>query len=167
MTSPLAALATRYLPDLRGWAHGRLPRWLRAGADTSDLIQDAFVRTLARLDRFQPQGRRALAAYLRAAVRNRIIDEHRRASRWPSAPALPDDLPSSRTSPLQQTIDAESVRRYRRALAHLGRRDRELVVAHVELGYSHAQLACMIGRSSNAARMALCRALERLALHMR
>jgi DNA-directed RNA polymerase specialized sigma24 family protein len=42
-----------------------------------------------------------------------------------------------------------------------------LIVAHVELGYSHAQLGCMTGRSSNAARMALRRAIGRLAERMR
>lgn len=163
----LAQLVERYVPQLRRWAHGRLPRWVRSAADTSDLIQDVFLRTLARLDTFQPQGRRALAAYLRAAVRNRIADEHRRASRWTPATMALDALPSNDASPAEQAIGRESARRYRAALAQLGRRDQELVVAHVELEYTHAQLGCMIGRSPNAARMALCRALERLALRMR
>lgn len=62
---------------------------------------------------------------------------------------------------------AELSARYCRALARLGVRDRELVVAHVELDYSHEQLGCMIGRSPNAARMALRRAVGRLADAMR
>ena len=162
----LALLVARYLPDLRRWAHGRLPRWLRSTADTSDLIQDAFVRTLSRLDAFQPQGRRALATYLRAAVRNRIADEHRHAARWVMSDAASETLPSGGPSPLDLAIDEEKERRYRAALARLGRRDQELIVAHVELDYSHAQLGCMIGRSPNAARMALCRAIGRLATRM-
>jgi RNA polymerase sigma-70 factor (ECF subfamily) len=155
------------LPNLRRWAHRRLPRWVRAVADTSDLVQDAVLGTLARLDAFQPQGRRALASYLRTAVRNRIADEHRRAARWiPSTDPI-DGLSSPAPSPLQDVIDAETRHRYRRARARLSRRDQELLVAHFELDYSHAQLGCMTGRSPHAARMALTRAIGRLAARMR
>ena len=165
--SALGSLIARCLPDLRRWAHRRVPRWVRAAADTSDLIQDAVLGTLSRLDAFQPQGRRALAGYLRTAVRNRLADEHRRAARWiPSADAI-ETLPSDAASPLQLAIDAETRRRYRHALAQLSRRDQELLVAHFELEYSHGQLGCMIGRSPHAARMALTRAIGRLAARMR
>jgi RNA polymerase sigma factor (sigma-70 family) len=163
----LAGLVLRYLPGLRRWARRRLPAWVRSTVDTSDLIQDALLRTLSRLDTFQPQGRHALAMYLRTAVRNRIADEHRRAMRWRMAPVKEDAVRCSAPSPLQRVLDAEASQRYRAALAQLSRRDQELIVAHVELDYTHAQLGCMIGRSPNAARMALCRALERLAALMR
>jgi len=166
-SSALAALVARCLPDLRRWAHGRLPRWVRTAADTNDLIQDAVVRTLSRLDAFQPQGRRALAAYLRVAVQNRIADEHRRAARWAIADVDTGALRSQSPSPLHRAIDAETEVRYRLALAQLCGRDQELIVAHFELDYSHAQVGCMIGRSPNAARMALARAIGRLAERMR
>jgi RNA polymerase sigma factor (sigma-70 family) len=163
----LGQLVSRYLPELHRWAHGRLPQWARSAVDTSDLIQDVIVRTLTRLDAFQPHGRRALAAYLREAVRNRIRDEHRRAARRPQAPLLPDTPASSRSSPLDRAMARDAERRYHAALAQLGQRERELVVAHIELDYTHEQLGCMIGRSPNAARMALCRAIDRLAALMR
>jgi RNA polymerase sigma-70 factor (ECF subfamily) len=163
----IGALIARCLPDLQRWAHRRLPQWVRAAADTSDLIQDAVLGTLTRLDAFQPQGRRALASYLRTAVRNRIADEHRRAARWLASGELTDALPSAAPSPLQQAIGAETERRYRAALARLSSRDQQLIVAHFELEYSHAQLGCMIGRSPHAARMALTRAIGRLAARMR
>jgi RNA polymerase sigma-70 factor, ECF subfamily len=163
----LGLLVARCLPDLHRWAHGRLPQWVRSAADTNDLIQDAVLGTLARLDAFQPQGRRALASYLRTAVRHRIADEHRRAARWVPSDGLMDALPSDAESPLQRAIGAETDRRYRAALARLSSRDQQLIVAHFELDYSHAQLGCMIGRSPHAARMALTRAIGRLAARMR
>ena len=165
--SAMGLLIARWLPDLRRWAHRRLPRWVRSAADTNDVVQDAVLGTLARLDAFQPHGRRALAAYLRAAVRNRIADEHRRAARWLSSTAPIEGLRSDAASPLEQAIDAETERRYRDALARLSTRDQQLIVAHFELDYSHAQLGCMIGRSPHAARMALTRAIARLAAYMR
>lgn len=164
---PLGDLISHCLPALRRWAHGRLPRWTRSAADTSDLIQDAIVRTLARLDAFQPRGRRALAAYLRQAVQNRIRDEHRCLARRGFAGEVPEGVAAADASPLDCAIANEAADRYKAALARLAPKDRGLIVAHVELGYSHAQLGCMIGRSPNAARMALCRAIERLASSMR
>jgi RNA polymerase sigma factor (sigma-70 family) len=163
----VGSLVVRCLPDLRRWAHGRLPRWVRSAADTNDLIQDAVLGTLARLDAFQPQGRRALAGYLRTAVRHRIADEHRRAARGLPAAEIVDALPSGAPSPLEGAIGAETRRRYEDALARLSGRDQELIVAHFELEYTHAQLGCMIGRSPHAARMALTRAIARLAARMR
>jgi RNA polymerase sigma-70 factor, ECF subfamily len=162
----MGLLIARCLPDLRRWAHRRLPHWVRSAADTSDLIQDAVLATLARLDAFQPQGRRALASYLRTAVRNRIADEHRRAARWMPSALLVESLPADAASPLQRAIGAETERRYRDALASLSSRDQQLIVAHFELDYSHGQLGCMIHRSPHAARMALTRAIGRLAARM-
>lgn len=162
--SALTALLQE-LPRLRRWARGRLPRWVRAAADTSDVLQDAIAGTLGRLDLFQSRSRLALAAYLRTAVRNRIADEHRRAVRWVCCDAA-DTLPDVQPTPYDHAVAAETRRRYLAALQKLGRRDRDLVVAHLELEYTHAQLACMIGRSPNAARMALTRAMARLAERM-
>jgi RNA polymerase sigma factor (sigma-70 family) len=70
-------------------------------------------------------------------------------------------------SPLDELLADERQARYRAALARLRPRDHELIVAHVELDYTHQQLGCMTGRSPNAARMALERAIRRLAEEMR
>ena len=166
-STPMPERVARCLPDLRRWAHRRLPRWVRSAADTNDVVQDAVLGTLARLDAFQPHGRRALASYLRTAVRNRIADEHRRSARWAASSEAIESLPSDTASPLERAIGAETERRYRAALATLPARDQQLIVAHFELDYSHAQLGCMIGRSPHAARMALTRAVTRLAARMR
>lgn len=166
----LGRLVERCLPDLKHWAHRRLPRWARAAADTSDLVQDAALHTLRRGDRLDVRGRRALASYLREAVRNQIRDEHRRFSRrgvhqelGDASDALADRSPS----PFDVALADERHARYRAALEQVSAADRELIVAHLELGYSHDQLGCMTGRSRNAARMALERAIGRLAVKIR
>lgn len=162
----LGHLLARYLPRLHRWAHGRLPRWARTMADTTDVIHDVVLRTIRRLDAFEPRGQQALAAYLRQAVRNRIRDEHRRFARRGPHAALPDTLADAAASPLQIAMAGELDARYRAALEQLTVADRELIVAHIELAYSHEQLGCMTGRSANAARMALQRAVRRLAAQM-
>jgi RNA polymerase sigma factor (sigma-70 family) len=163
----LNELIARYLPTLHRWAHGRLPRWARTMADTADVVHDAVLKTLGRLETFEPRSRHALAAYLREAVRNRIRDEHRRIGRHGIPAALDDRLADPIPSPLDRTLTNAMEARYRAALAALSLVDQELIVAHVELDYNHEQLGCMLGRSRDAARMALRRAVGRLADRMR
>jgi RNA polymerase sigma factor (sigma-70 family) len=166
-SSTLAALLTWWLPRLRRWTHGRLPLWARSAADTSDIVQDVLLRTLRRFDRIDLRGRHAVGAYLREGVRNRIRDERRRVGRHGIGEDLHVEVAEAAPSPLGQLISAENESRYHAALSRLRARDRDLIVAHVELGYTHAQLGCMTGRSSNAARMALQRAVLRLTDEMR
>jgi RNA polymerase sigma-70 factor (ECF subfamily) len=164
--SALDALVARYLPALRRWAHGRLPPWARGFVDTGDIVQDVLLRTFQRFGGFQPQGQKALQAYLRQAVSNRICDEKRRVGRRPVVAELDSGHPGPGPSPLGQAIEAESAQLYLRALKRLREEDRQLVVARVELDYSYEQLALLSGRTPDAARMAVRRAVVRLAEEM-
>jgi RNA polymerase sigma-70 factor (ECF subfamily) len=155
-------LLARCLPPLRRWARGRLPRYARSLLDTEDLVQESLLNALRHLEGFEPRHEGSLQAYLRQAVVNRIRDEMRRAGRRPSA-ELPDTLPDEAASPLERAIGREALERYEAALAKLRPHDRELVVAGIELQYSHEELAAAFEKPTpNAARVALKRALERL-----
>jgi len=162
----LGRLLARCLPALHRWAHRRLPAWARTAADTADLVQDAVLHTLRKADALHFSGRDTLAAYLRIAVRNHIRDEHRRRARRGVHEALSDRVLDPSASPHDRALAAEVDARYRAALGRMRLADRELIVAHLELDYTHDQLACMTGRSRNAARMALRRAIERLVRQM-
>src|SRR5918994_1531309 len=67
-------LLERALPSVRKWARGRLPRYARSDADTEDVVQDVFLRTLRGIKRFQHRTVGGLQAYLRTAVVNQIRD---------------------------------------------------------------------------------------------
>jgi RNA polymerase sigma factor (sigma-70 family) len=154
----------RYIPDLRRWAQGRLPRWARDMADTQDLVQEAVFQTVRRLDTFEHRGEGALRAYLRQAVMNRIRDELRRAGRHPALNGLDDGIPSREPSPLERAIGTQTVERYEAALQRLSEDDRELLIARIELGLTYAEVAQATARPTPAAaRMAVSRALLRLA----
>ena len=71
------------LPQLRKWARGRLPQWARSLADTQDLVQDAVMRALPKLESFEVRHPGALQSYLRQAVQNRIYDEVRKVGTHP------------------------------------------------------------------------------------
>ena len=95
---------------------------------------------------------------------NRIRNELRNADRRPTAHALDSAAPDLALSPLEAAIGSEVVERYEEALERLSVDDRELIVARVELGMTYAELAQATGKpSSDAARMAVGRALIRLA----
>ena len=74
----LDRLFTRFMPSLRRWASGRLPRWSRDLMDTDDLVQETVIRAVKRIDHFESRHEGALQAYLRQAIVNRIRDEVRR-----------------------------------------------------------------------------------------
>ena len=160
------ALLQRCLPPLKRWAHGRLPAGARGHLDTGDLVQEAALHVVGRLDVFEPRHVGAMQAYLRQAVINRIRDEVRRISRRPPPVELPEDHPSDCTSPLEAAIQAETYQRYRHALTHLTSKDREMIVARVEVQWSLSEIAQRFGMPTvDAARMAVMRALRRLSDH--
>ena len=156
------ALLQRCLPRLRRWAHGRLPAAARGGLDTEDLVQESALHVLGRLDVFEPRHVGAMQAYLRQSVINRIRDEVRRIVRRPPPLELPDDLPSDRTSPLEVAIQAEAYEHYRQAMSQLSSKDRQLIVARIEIQWSAAEIANQMGTSVDAARMAVTRATRKL-----
>lgn len=165
--SALDALVARHLPRLRRWASGRLPRWARDVADTQDLVQETLFQTFKKIERFEWRGEGALQAYLRQGVLNRIRDELRKAGRRPAARELDAEAPDTAASPLEQAIGSQAVERYETALEKLRAEDREAIIARIEMGFTHEELAQLLGKpSANAARMAVERALVRLAEEM-
>jgi RNA polymerase sigma factor (sigma-70 family) len=160
-------LFARYLPSLRRWARGRLPQWTRDLRDTDDIVQETLVQTLKNIEAFQPRHEGALQAYLRQALVNRVRDEVRRVSRHGVTAEIVDEHADAAPSPLEQAIGHEALTRYEGALARLRPEEREVIIARVELGQSYQQIAAGHGKASaDAARMAVSRALVRLAEEM-
>ncbi len=166
--SAIEAILQRCLPPLKRWAHGRLPSAARGALDTGDLVQDAAMHAIARLDSFEPRHVGAMQAYLRQSVINRIRDELRRLGRRPALVELPPDFASDEPSPLDQTLQNETYDHYRAAINQLKPRERELVIARVEAQWNVAEIAEHFGFNTvDAARMAVARAVQRLGAVMR
>jgi RNA polymerase sigma-70 factor (ECF subfamily) len=163
----LEMLFARYLPSLRRWAHGRLPRWARDLADTPDLVQDTLLQTFKRIELFSPERDHALQAYLRQAVMNRIRDEYRRTAARPQRCELDTAAAAPGPSPHVAAVASRLAEDYDAALGRLRLEERELLVGRLELGLSYEELAEATGRPTpNAARSAVVRALVRLAEQM-
>jgi RNA polymerase sigma factor (sigma-70 family) len=164
----LERLVARHVGPLRRWVSGRLPRAARDLADTDDLVQDTLLRTFTKIEGFEPQGTGALYAYLRQAVLNRLRDELRRKERAPLRLELDELDFEAEGSPLEEAIGREAFDRYKAALTRLKPEEREAIIGRVEMEYSYADLAELLGKPTpDAARKAAQRALLRLAEEMK
>jgi RNA polymerase sigma-70 factor (ECF subfamily) len=160
-------LYARYEGPLRRFARGRLPKTARGATDTDDMLQDATLNILRRLDRIELRFPGALLAYLRRSVHNRVIDERRRAARGNTPAPLDDDHPDSGESPLDEALARDEMRRFREALALVSERDRRAIVMRLDDGASYEAIAeALACPTANAARITVSRALQRVARRM-
>ena len=160
-------LMRRYRGPLQRFARSRLARQPHRLADTDDVVQDVTINVFRRLHRIELRFPGALLAYLRRSVSNRVADEHRRAVRQGPTATLDDNLPDGHQSPLDETIDRDKMRAYRTALLALGSDDRHAIVMRLERGESYDVIAARLGKPTpNAARVAVARAMFKLAKHM-
>src|SRR5262249_36549347 len=160
-------LLVRSLPAFQRWAPPHLPASARDQMDTCALVQKVALQTLRRLAEFVPEHAGSMSAYLRKVAKSRVCDEFRRMKRHPAAIALDECLASEQPSPLAQAIHAEEHLSYVRALRTLRAKDRKLLVARNDLGWSLARIAKRFSLpSAAAARMAVGRAQRRLAAQL-
>ena len=163
----LEALFARYLKPLQRWASGRLPLWARSAADTHDLVQDTLLNVFRKIGSFEPRREGAFQAYLRQALMNRIRNELRGSRTKPATSTFNEFEHAHDSSPLEDAIGLETFERYEAALARLEPEEREAIIGRVELGQSYEDLAASLEKpSADAARMAVTRALVRLAEEM-
>jgi RNA polymerase sigma factor (sigma-70 family) len=161
-TAAVDQLASRYLPLLQTWAHGRLPAYARDLADTEDLVQVALMRALAHLDEFESTREGAFLAYLRHCVLNLLRDHVRRATRRPSVQEFTEEIADPGL--VAQSVGIEDLVAYENALEQLPERQQEAVILRIEFGFRYEEIARSLDMpSAAAARMAIKRALARLA----
>lgn len=156
-------LLRRFLPLLRRWAHGRLPRQIRDLNDTDDLVQVTLVKALQRLDEFDSSGPGAFLAYLRMALLNQVRDEIRRHQRRPEHSEIDTEIgDSDAPAIIDQLVGSERVQAYEQALAALPKRQQGLIVMRVEFGMSYPEIAAEVGSTPDAVRVMVARAILQL-----
>ena len=137
----------RYLPALRRWASGRLPRWTRDLMSTDDLVQETFIRAMRGINRFEMRHEGALHGYLRQAIVNRVRDEVRRGKRTPAITELNDQQADHDATPLELAIGEEALQRYEAALTRLREEERRQMLNEWLIGYALPTLLDRAGRS--------------------
>jgi RNA polymerase sigma factor (sigma-70 family) len=161
-------LLARYVPKLKRWARGRLPADMRTMQDIGDLVPDAIMNALLRLNSAEIRTEATLQTCLRRAVNNCIIDLCQRSAHRPIREEMPEDTVSYPQSPLDAAIGADAVEWYERALANLSDHEQEAIFLSVELGHDFEEIAAQLGTPTpDAARIAVNRAIARLVDEMR
>lgn len=152
-------LCARYLPILKKWAHGRLPKKVRSLSETDDLVQTTFMRTLRNVGELRLQHPGSFLTYLRNVLLNQIRDELRVSRVDPQERLAHIELEDLEVADLSNEIPYDDLEAYEKALAQLPKRQQELVVMRLEFGLSYQEIADEIGRNPDAARMMISRAI--------
>ena len=125
-------------------ARGIARRLMRDPDDADDLVQDAFLRALERIDGFDPA--RGFGPWFFRLLVNLGLDAHRRRAVRRTEPGLPE-VPAPTTSPHQDVERAEIRIRFEAALAELPPRQRLIVWSYEVDGLSTEEIARSVGVS--------------------
>ena len=153
-----AAIHERYRARLLGYAR----RVLRgAHHDAEDVVQDAFARAHAAL--LADARPVALHAWLYTIVRNRCIDELRRAGRPVELAEWAEPAPAEHSDPAVRFAEREEVQALVADIARLPERQRVALVLRELEGLSYEELAGALHITIPATKSLLVRARDNLA----
>ena len=161
---PLLLLHTRQL---------RLGTLRRAKFDSSDVVHETFLKALRGRDTFRGNTEGELVAWLRAILRNVLVDQVRASAVCGAVAASLDDANEAGTpiaayltaaSPGPSTLASrkEEILRVAAAVGRLPEDEQDAVVARHVLGLPVCEVAARLGRTEKAAAMLLYRAKVRL-----
>ena len=140
---------------------------LHMGHALNGSVQDTLIRVFEGLPSFKPRHEGAFQGYVRTVLWNRIRDIARQYQRAGAPSPLDSELAGHEDSPYELALADEMLDRYETALERLRPEERDLIIARIEMGLPHAEIAGMFDKPSVAAvHMALSRALVRLAEEM-
>jgi RNA polymerase sigma-70 factor (ECF subfamily) len=176
----LDEIFSRHRERLRRMVEIRLDRRLQARVDASDVIQEAYVEIVTRLEEYLREPRLPLFLWMRLVVGERLLKVHRHhlgtrmrdvglevslyrgALPAASSAALAAQLLGQHTSPTQAASRAERLLRLQEALNTLAPMDREvLAMRHFE-ELTLAETAQVLDITESAAAKRYVRALKRL-----
>jgi|UniRef100_A0A7C4LKG5 RNA polymerase sigma-70 factor (ECF subfamily) len=176
----LAELYTLYRPRLWRMVNFRLDPRLRGRVDPDDILQDAWVNAVSRINHFVTDASRSSFIWFRLIVQQTLVDVHRRhlgadkrsAARerplsqgWhadSTSTSLAFHLQAHLTSPSSAVVKNELAQQLDAVLQGMSDIDREvLALRHFEQ-LSNAETALVLDMSEQAASIRYVRALQRL-----
>lgn len=168
-------LLQEHLGGLRAFLRARAGPAIRARLRDSDLVQAVCVEVLEHAPRAQFANSAAFRGWLYTTALRKLMDHHRRitAEKRDIARERPlehkqddEDAPiaalASIVTPSMLVIAREGVAQIEAALDALPEAQREVLLLARMVGLSHAQIAAQTGRTEQACRQLLRRAILRL-----
>jgi RNA polymerase sigma-70 factor (ECF subfamily) len=170
----LERLLEHHRPGLCAFVAARLDVKLRARLDPSDVVQDAQLEVVRRMDDFLRRRPMPFHLWVRKTTYERLLNlrrDHRvrarrsvdREAAWPDRSSLLVARPLLRgPSPSQQAAARELAERVSRAVAGLAEADREILLMRHAEEMPYEEIACLLDIEPAAARKRYGRALIRL-----
>jgi len=171
------SLLERYMPDLRAFVRLRTGAALREHESASDLVQSTCREILARPDRFRFPSETAFRSWLLTTAQRKIADHadhyaaQKRANVREERIARESGADDEHllacyqrfSSPSHRAVVRDEIDHIERAFDSLSAEQREVVtLAHIA-GLSRGEIAEQLGKTENAVRIILHRALARVA----
>ncbi|HVL69574.1 MAG TPA: RNA polymerase sigma factor [Vicinamibacterales bacterium] len=166
----LNLLYERCSPRLLAYIRLRLGRELRARLESRDILQASLLKSLQHIDVFKGDETRSLMGWLAKIAEHEIRDRadyHQRQRRDAAREVAVDDdlpLPAVARSALTQAILSEEAAQIERALEEVSPEHREVILLRKFEELSFKEIGARLGRSEDACRMLLARALTALTL---
>jgi len=171
----LDQLLTRHRPDLHAFVGFHLDARLQARIDPSDVVQDAQLEIVRRMEDFLERRPMPFHLWVRKTAYERLLNlrrDHRKRARRSvdREVAFPDrsslflarPLLSGGPSPSHQVAAREFADRVGNAVAQLGDADREVLLMRHAEELPYEEIACLLEIEPAAARKRYGRALLRL-----
>jgi RNA polymerase sigma-70 factor (ECF subfamily) len=176
----LAVLFTRYRDQLRRMVSVRLDHRLCGRVSPSDILQEAYIDALQRIEHYSEKPEMPVFVWLRWIVGQRLIDVHRQhleaqlrdasqeiSLNWavgpsPSSMCLAGRLVGNLTSPSQAALRNEILGQLEETLNRMDPIDREILTLRHFEELSNHEVAAVLGIEKAAASKRYVRALARL-----
>ena len=167
----LDQLYAQVVGRLLGVIRVRMGPSLRARVESRDILQATLLRSFERIDQFEGDTGRSLMSWLTRIAENEIRDraDHAHRARRDVAREVPLEPAAAQVaarvrSALSQVVLSEETERIEQAIESLDPSHREVILLrkYEELGFK--EIASRMGRSEDACRMLLARAMAALTL---
>ena len=166
------ALYARVAPRVLSFVRMRMGQSLRERMDSRDILQATLLKSFERFGEFQGSGKPALMAWLARIAEREILDRadyHQRARRSArrEEPLSGEDMLEARvTSVLSRMIRDERAEKLEHAIEGLSDAHREIILLRKFQELPFREIATRLGKSEDACRMLLARALSALTLRL-
>ena len=142
-------------------------RYTGSRAEAEDLMHDAFVKIFGSFDRFTWRGSGSLRAWIERLTINLAIERLRSRNRLPRQPIDEQTASLPAEEPAADTIDRIPQDRLLELIAELPEGYRTILNLYCLDGYSHREIARMLGINEKSSSSQLTRARALLAARIR
>ncbi len=156
-TAEFAAIYQKYADRIYLYIRSRVS----TDDDSLDITQQVFLKAMRALPNYTPSDI-PLAAWLFRIARNAVIDHHRRHRSEARMDAMPPIFLDHDPGPEETALRSENAARLRAALLHLDADKRELLSLRYAGGLRIREIAQATGKSEEAVKKRLSRALKTL-----